>query len=166
MPKDMHVSIRADSPKFPAFGEGPAELQICFQPGATTLVGGNDSGKSAVIDAIRYALLTRDQEFIRVQPEDFHIDDAGNQASEIYIVCKLAELTDAEKGAFIEYLSYEDDEVVLYVIWTVDCCGSCASGRTARSPRSTRTCEPCCAINPYAGKSLGSASSGENANDE
>ena len=104
---------------FRQFGEGKAELQICFEPGVTALVGRNDSGKSAVIDAIRYALLTRDQEFIRVQPEDFHIDGAGKQASQIYIVCKLSGLTDAEKGAFIEYLSYNDDVVVLYVTWTV-----------------------------------------------
>ena len=104
---------------FRQFGEGTADLQICFEPGVTALVGRNDSGKSAVIDAIRYALLTRDQEFIRVQPEDFHIDGAGKQASQIYIACKLSGLTDAEKGAFIEYLSYEDDVVVLYVTWTV-----------------------------------------------
>lgn len=103
---------------FRQFGEGVAELQIGFQPSVTALVGRNDSGKSAVIDAIRYALLTRDQEFIRVQPEDFHIDNAGKQANEIYIVCKLAGLTETEKGAFVEYLSYEGDEVVLYVTWT------------------------------------------------
>lgn len=103
---------------FRQFGEGPAELQIEFQPGVTALVGRNDSGKTALIDAIRYALLTRDQEFIRVQPEDFHIDSAGKQATEIYILCKLGGLTDAEKGAFIEYLSYEGDEVFIYVNWT------------------------------------------------
>ena len=95
------------------------ELRIKFQPGVTALVGRNDSGKSAVIDAIRYALLTRDQEYIRVQPEDFHIDAAGRQADEIYIACKLVELNEAEKGTFIEYLSYEGDEVVMQVNWTV-----------------------------------------------
>ncbi len=113
----MHLS-QLTVRNFRQFGEGHAELQIRFQPGVTALVGRNDSGKSAVIDAVRYALLTRDQEFIRVQPEDFHIDKFGKQASEIYIVCKLAGLTDAEKGAFAEYLSYEGDDVVLYVIWT------------------------------------------------
>ena len=70
------------------------------------------------MDAIRYALLTRDQEFIRVQPEDFHIDIAGRQASEIYIVCKFSGLADPEKSAFIEYLSYEGNDVCLYVTWT------------------------------------------------
>lgn len=113
----MHLS-RLTVRNFRQFGEGDAELQIRFQLGVTALVGRNDSGKSAVIDAVRYALLTRDQEFIRVQPEDFHIDNVGKQASEIYIVCKLAGLTNAEKGALTEYLSYEADDVVLYVTWT------------------------------------------------
>ena len=113
----MHLS-KLTARNFRQFGEGHAELQICFQPGVTALVGRNDSGKSAIIDAIRYALLTRDQEFIRVQPEDFHIDNAGKQANEIYIACKLVALNDAEKGAFIEYLSYEADDVILYVTWT------------------------------------------------
>ena len=103
---------------FRLFGEGPDELLIEFQPGVTALVGRNDSGKSAVIDAIRYALRTRDQEFIRVQPEDFHIDDAGKQASEIFLRCKLTGLSNDEKGSLIEYLSYEDDGVVLFVNWT------------------------------------------------
>ena len=82
----MHLS-QLTVRNFRQFGEGHAELQIRFQPGVTALVGRNDSGKSAVIDAVRYALLTRDQEFIRVQPEDFHIDNFRKQASEIYIVC-------------------------------------------------------------------------------
>lgn len=113
----MHLSeltIR----NFRQFGEGAAELQIEFQPGVTALVGRNDSGKSAVVDAIRYALLTRDQEFIRVQPEDFHIDFTEKPATEIYILCKLGGLSDAEKGTFIEYLSYDGDEVFIYVNWT------------------------------------------------
>ena len=112
----MHLS-KITVRNFRQFGEGASELQIELQPGVTALVGRNDSGKSAVIDAIRYALLTRDQEFIRVQPEDFHIDDAGQQASEISIACTLAGLTDAEKGALIEYLSYEGDDVVTRVNW-------------------------------------------------
>ena len=103
---------------FRRFGDGSDELEVALGPGVTALVGRNDSGKSAVIDAIRYALLTRDQEFIRVQPEDFHIDNYGKQASEIYIGCKLTDLTREEKGTFLEYLSYQDDDVVLYVTWT------------------------------------------------
>lgn len=102
---------------FRQFGDGATELEIVFQSGVTALVGRNDSGKSAVIDAIRYALLTRDQEFIRVQPDDFHLDGRGKQASDIFICCKLTGLDDDEKGAFAEYLSYEGKDVSLFVNW-------------------------------------------------
>ena len=113
----MHVS-QLTIRNFRQFGTGDTELSIDLQPGVTALVGRNDSGKSAIIDAIRYALLTRDQEFIRVQPEDFNVDAAGQQAEEIYILCKLIGLNDTEKGAFIEYLSYEEGEVSLLVHWS------------------------------------------------
>lgn len=103
---------------FRQFGDGNDALEIAFNSGVTALVGRNDSGKSAVIDAIRYALLTRDQEFIRVQPEDFHIDKKGTQASEIFIRCKLSGLDDDEKGAFAEYLSYEGSDVAFFINWT------------------------------------------------
>ena len=85
----MHLS-KITVRNFRQFGEGASELQIDLQPGVTALVGRNDSGKSAVIDAIRYALLTRDQQFIRVEPEDFHIDDASQMANEISIACRVA----------------------------------------------------------------------------
>jgi putative ATP-dependent endonuclease of OLD family len=103
---------------FRQFGDGDAALDITFNDGVTALVGRNDSGKSAVIDAIRYALLTRDEEFIRVQPEDFHIDQTGKQAVDILICCKLSGLDDDEKGALAEYLSYEGGDVSLFVNWT------------------------------------------------
>ncbi len=103
---------------FRQFGGGNDALKIAFNNGVNVLVGRNDSGKSTVIDAIRYALLTRDQEFIRVQPEDFHIDKKGEQTSEIYIRCKLSGLDDDEKGAFAEYLTYEGGEITLFINWT------------------------------------------------
>ena len=103
---------------FRIFGQGSSTFRVEFQPSVTALVGRNDSGKSAIIDAIRYALLTRDQEYVRVEPEDFHVDANGNQATEIIIVCKIESLTDLEKGAFIEYLTYEGDDVCLYIYWT------------------------------------------------
>ncbi|MDZ7759636.1 MAG: AAA family ATPase [Desulfovermiculus sp.] len=103
---------------FRQFGENSVALQIDLQPGVTALVGRNDSGKSAVIDAIRYALLTRDQAYIRVEPDDFHVDLTKHQATEIFIACKLSGLSESEKGAFAEYLSYDGDDVALHVNWT------------------------------------------------
>jgi putative ATP-dependent endonuclease of OLD family len=103
---------------FRQFGDGDVALKITFQRGVTALVGRNDSGKSAVVDAIRYALLSRDQDFVRVQPEDFHLDPTGNQARDIFICCKLTCLDDDDKGAFAEYLSYEGKDVSLLVNWS------------------------------------------------
>ncbi|GAB5542176.1 MAG: AAA family ATPase [Sandaracinaceae bacterium] len=103
---------------FRQFGDGANSLDIRFNGGITALVGRNDSGKSAVIDAIRYALLTRDQHYVKVRPEDFYIDETGDQADEIVIQCHLTALTDGEKGDFAEYLSYSGADATLFVNWT------------------------------------------------
>ncbi|MAS36088.1 MAG: ATP-dependent endonuclease [Anaerolineaceae bacterium] len=102
---------------FRQFGRDEQALHLTFNEGLTAIVGENDSGKSTLIDAIRYALQTRDQEFIRVQPDDFHMEADGKQATEISIRCKLSNLSNAEKGAFAEYLTYEGADVNLYIKW-------------------------------------------------
>ncbi len=102
---------------FRQFGAQTPAFSIAFHEGVTALVGENDAGKTAVIDAIRYALTTRDMEFLRLQPEDFHIQTDGQQATEITILARLSGLTDSEKGAFAEYLTYEGTQVVLYLHW-------------------------------------------------
>lgn len=103
---------------FRMFGEGENELRLQLKPGLTALVGENDSGKSAIIDAMRYALQTRDQGFVRIQPEDLHIPDSGPQATEIIIRCKFENLSLQEQRAFVEYLTYEQNAAVLYLNWT------------------------------------------------
>ncbi len=115
---------------FRQFGDGDDQLEIALSSGVTALVGRNDSGKSAVVDAIRYALLTRDQNYIRVQPEDFHIDGSGTQADEISIRCHLSDLNENEKGALAEYLSYDGADVILVVNW--------AAKRRSQSPSARR----------------------------
>ena len=70
---------------FRQFGAGEPIFSVQFQEGVTALVGENDAGKTAVMDAIRLALLTRDMEFMRLQTEDFHIQVGGQQAAEIII---------------------------------------------------------------------------------
>lgn len=118
---------------FRQFGDGDASLSVAFDPAVTALVGRNDSGKSTVIDAIRYALLTRDRETVRVQPEDFHVDRYGNQASTISICCTLSGLDEDELGAFAEYLSYVDKKPCLHINWVAT--------RVGESPGSRRWVE-------------------------
>jgi putative ATP-dependent endonuclease of OLD family len=71
-----------------------------------------------VVDAVRYALLTRDLDYIRVRPDDFHVNAAGEPAADIVIRCKLSGLSDKEKGDFPEHLTYgKGDGTALYVYW-------------------------------------------------
>ena len=93
---------------FRQFGQANHGLEVAFNPGVTALVGENDAGKTAVIDAIRYVLQTRDAEYLKLQLEDFHIDDSGAQASTITLRCTLDGLSKAELGAFAEYVTYMD----------------------------------------------------------
>lgn len=102
---------------FRQFGSSTPVFSIKFHEGVTALVGENDAGKTAVIDAIRHVLLTRDMDFMRLQPEDFHIQSDGQQAAEITLCCKLSGLSIPEKGTFAEYLTYEGKDVALYVHW-------------------------------------------------
>jgi putative ATP-dependent endonuclease of the OLD family len=57
---------------FRLFGAGAEAFVLELKPGLTALVGENDSGKTALIDAIRLVLGTTDQEYYRVDPADFY----------------------------------------------------------------------------------------------
>ena len=112
----MYLSVLEIS-NFRQLGAVQRPFTLALQPGVTALVGENDCGKTAVVDAIRYALLTRDLDYVRVQPDDFYIDATGEQATDITIRCKLSALSDADRGAFTEHLTYEGSDVALYVYW-------------------------------------------------
>lgn len=106
---------------FRLFGEGDKGLFLKLTPGLTALVGENDSGKTAIIDALRLVLGTRDQEAYRVDDADFHQPSNEARRTEIRISCKFEALTLADTAAFAEYLTYEDRDgkksPVLYVNW-------------------------------------------------
>ena len=105
---------------FRCFGAVDNRLVMPLRRGLTALVGENDTGKTAVVDAIRLVLGTRDQEYLRIREKDFHRpSDGGERESEIQVRCQFKGLTRRDKGAFAEYLTYPagdgDDDVSLYV---------------------------------------------------
>ena len=59
-------------------------LDLTLNRGLNVLVGENDSGKTAIIDAIKLALDTHSSEWVRLSHEDFHED-----ASRLRIECKF-----------------------------------------------------------------------------
>jgi len=119
---------------FRCFGYGDSRFELELNRGLTALVGENDGGKSAVIDAIRLALGTTDQHWERIEDEDFH---AGAQAWEIRIACEFVELNDQEKRTFLEFLTYGEnpgDAPLLFVTWAVEDRGEIRRGRPYRRP--------------------------------
>ncbi|WP_299831951.1 ATP-dependent endonuclease [uncultured Roseobacter sp.] len=129
----MYIS-RIEIENFRCFGEGDQKFVLPLSPGLTALLGENDSGKTAVIDALRFVFGTRDQEYYRVQDSDFHWPaGSAERQKEIRVCCRLDGLSVKERGAFAEFLTYVDDEgtpdVALYVHWTAKDKSGARSGR-------------------------------------
>ncbi|CAH2946058.1 MAG: FIG131328: Predicted ATP-dependent endonuclease of the OLD family [uncultured Paraburkholderia sp.] len=109
-----------DIANFRRFGEGKAAFELSLKPGLTALVGENDAGKTAVIDALRFALGTRDQESMRLELSDFHQATSGERAHEITIRLVFSGLTSGDRSVFAEYLTYRDggsSEAILILTW-------------------------------------------------
>lgn len=90
--------------------DGAPGLKITFHRGLNALIGENDSGKTAVIDALKLVLLTQSNEYIRPSDEDFYKPSDGEACSEFKIDCTIAEFTENEAKNFIEYLSFTKTE--------------------------------------------------------
>lgn len=117
---------------FRCFGDGAHRFELLLRPGLTALVGENDAGKSAVIDALRFVFGTTDQEWSRLEDTDFCSEA---RSREIRIVCKFEGLSAADKRAFVEYLTYGDEadaEPVFYINWTAKDSGDVLKGRPYR----------------------------------
>lgn len=118
---------------FRIYGEGDKALKISLKTGVTAIVGENDAGKSAVIDAIRFALGTTDQDWYRLEESDFH---KGESNREIRIACKFETLGEKELRAYVEYLTYdvsgEGRSPILYVNWTAMDTGTVLKGKPFR----------------------------------
>lgn len=93
--------------------DGAPGLSITFHKGLNALIGENDSGKTAVIDAIKLVLLTQSNEYIRPTDEDFYQSPEGDTCTEFKIDCTISGFTQEEAKNFIEYLVFKrnGDEV-------------------------------------------------------
>lgn len=79
---------------------GAPGLKITFHKGLNALIGENDSGKTAVIDALKLVLLTQSNEYIRPSGEDFYKPVGGDACSEFKIDCTISEFTENEAKNF------------------------------------------------------------------
>jgi putative ATP-dependent endonuclease of OLD family len=92
-----------------------APLRLKLSPGLNILVGPNDAGKSAIIDAARYVLWTRGDDYIRPDEQDFHVDAAGARGCDFLVRCTFDDLTADEEARFLEWCTNERGKLRLHV---------------------------------------------------
>lgn len=76
-------------------------LDLNLTKGLNVIIGENDSGKTAIIDAIKLVLKTHSYEYIRVDEKDFF-----NKSDRFRIELKLEDLKPEEAKNFTEWLSW------------------------------------------------------------
>jgi putative ATP-dependent endonuclease of the OLD family len=93
-------------------------LDLYFTKGLNVLIGENDSGKTAIIDAIKLVLKTHSYEWLKVENEDFHL-----KSDRLRIELVISQLTDDEAKHFTEWLGSigtgADTQVYLRLIFDV-----------------------------------------------
>lgn len=104
--------------KYCAMADGKPGLEIHFQEGVNVLIGENDSGKTAIVDAIRYVLRTQSGEFIQFEDKDFYQESDGSRKDEFKIECVFDGINEQDAGLFWEWLSWNEDKTkYLLKVW-------------------------------------------------
>lgn len=80
-------------------------LQVELNKTLNVIVGENNSGKTALVDAIRYTLSSRSGEWLRILESDFRRGTAR-----FWIQLRFADLSSQQAAAFLEHLTFEDVE--------------------------------------------------------
>ncbi|EGR4158850.1 AAA family ATPase [Vibrio cholerae] len=105
------------------------QLEVEFNSGLNLLVGENDSGKTAIIDSIKYVLNTQSYEYLRPCIEDFYLDptqDESHRSSEFRIECVFKGFDKEEAKHFIDWIGTDDEKNYFLKIWM------CASRKNDR----------------------------------
>jgi putative ATP-dependent endonuclease of OLD family len=82
------------------------DLIVPFIKGLNLLIGENDSGKSAILDAIKLVLKTHAYEWIKVEDSDFFVED-NYQSEKLRIEIQFSGITNNEAKNFIEWCGWE-----------------------------------------------------------
>lgn len=97
---------------FRKYGSGTNDLDlenphliVPFEKGMNILIGENDSGKSAILDAIKLVLKTHAYEWIKVEKSDFHLN-----TEKLRIEIHFKGINDDEAKHFIEWLGWENED--------------------------------------------------------
>lgn len=90
-------------------------LVVPFRKGLNILVGENDSGKTAMVDAIKFVIKTHSLEWIRLSDADFSF---GCDKLRIEVVMK--ELSEADSNQFLEILNSNPKTGEMYLVLVLE----------------------------------------------
>lgn len=100
------------------FSPDEPNLDLDFTTGLNVLIGENDSGKTAIVDAIKLVLKTHSYEWIKIEETDFYKNE-----TRFRIEIKFEELSPEEAKNFTEWLGWtgsgEEAKPFLRVIYDV-----------------------------------------------
>lgn len=85
-------------------------VSVSFNEGLNVLIGENDSGKTAIIDAIRYTVGTLSKEWIQLEDSDFHCKNNVRSEKKLKIECVFRGFKDKEAAHFLEWMGFEEIE--------------------------------------------------------
>ncbi|WP_214691564.1 MULTISPECIES: AAA family ATPase [unclassified Exiguobacterium] len=103
--------------KFGIKQDGKPGLTLNFTPELNLLVGENNSGKTTIVDAIKYTLHTQSYEYMRLELEDFYLpfgESEENRATKLRIECNFKGFSDLEAKNFLEWLGMEKNSQGTY----------------------------------------------------
>lgn len=97
--------------KFPESSDGGAGIEVEFTNGLNILVGENDSGKTAIIDAIKTVLGTNSNDYNWVTEQDFY-----EGSTSLKIECIFQNLSPKEEAYLYEWLTFRAEKTELRVV--------------------------------------------------
>jgi putative ATP-dependent endonuclease of OLD family len=95
-------------------------LTVEFKKGLNVLIGENDSGKTAIVDAVRYLLNTKSFESVRFEPKDFYQKKSLIRAESLSIIGVFSDFTDEEAANFLEWGYFNERKFELRLLLKVN----------------------------------------------
>jgi putative ATP-dependent endonuclease of OLD family len=103
---DNSLSIQDDNPG----------IDVKLNPHVNVLIGANDSGKTAIVDAVKIILGTQTYDPIRLTDEDFY-KSGQNRRSELKIECLFSDFSSIEAGQFLDWIAINDKNEYELRVW-------------------------------------------------